>query len=1570
MLVATLVVVGLVLGPAGAQRRRERTRGRSQNDESQQQQTVPRKLFDESESKGQNGFERTNFFPEFDWSDPSFTDMSAGAMPEWGFKKARGVTVPPNKAVENIDYKESSAPEQVDTRKVVRNKVPAVREFVKDRADRRSDIGTRRRVRPGRFPKTDDRKLINDRVRTVNRFRQKETDREDQLDDVEEFKIPSNVDIVNPVSLSINPVKILEKKEKLFGGAKVIKEDHPGSLSFGIFGGGNIGGEESSPRQKFTEVNPDRNQVTTYRPSNYLPANFKVTTYRPKNFQPIGQKFKSEPEYVDLRPENNWNENGWRRNSFERESNNRNENRRPIPPVKENTEFYSKTFKPSQNPLRSFVEKSPIRPQRWKPQTKRPSYNDERRLGSPFFTLDREEVDPDYVSRESEQEDLYTNEDEFDIKEEITRPKSIPAYTKYEPPIKKQTIFLPTLMPPEEDVQKQQFQPTLKSTLEPTIEEYANDKILNIDFLSERDEPIENVFIPTQMSTTEKAESISNYPTSYTSSRDAERRSDIKFNKKKIQEEIEASTPNPLNKIKYPSGGINSRNDERFKDQKFNVVNSKNRDETEEIEEIIESPTTPKFEVNRAFMEGRQRSTASTARPNSYDNPEDNFWNILEDNNHEFNPDDFSTSEPEIENLNIPLENLSDENAYSKTHMRTQKIRPSFDYVDEDEKESDSVSFQTLPPIENLSDPMENLSEENSYSKTHIRKQKTRPRNPSLTLKEKEIENDIIIDEKNEKIEGTKLEGMMENKGNNYGKTLLNVLKTRDGGKIDYMHLKMADITKEIPLSKLKIILNKNGFSPSDIFNKVPKALEVVGKAMKSKSYLDEPEVQVEKEPVEDIYKGLDIKVKEWEKEPEEDIYKGLDIKVKEWKPSESFDFSFGDEKEEETKFVEENLYEDDVVEKTSSIKKEIKIPWPKRPKTSFRNRYASEENENEGNYKNSFVPQKKKEVKEKEEDNYIPRDLPRRTSWANRNKDLKAEEDDDNEDNERKVSLTFPKRKTWGSRPKYGEEEETIEEPKEDREEYPRRISWANRGKENENEYEEKKKDIRKDAPRRSWNNRKKEEKVEDNDVSTSEADIDAEIEAEASTMSFKSLVKKISPMSLSEVLAKVGFSLPDVMRGNKEAIKQVLKFHRKATGPTTKKPVDKKGTEDPYEGLNIKINEWKPDTTLTETTTPKAESTTTTEKTTTARSRGKSSINIFRNSNLFKNLRASTTVKSTTVPDPSTTSSSFRFGERTSKKNLDKPTPTNIKNMKSRQKTKKYLPTPDTISERNDEFLDETTQEEATDTADTETTVAEVESTTTPYASLNMTLANLNMTADDVKERKDLTVPGLDQIFIGLTKKESEPDSEIIYGAKPAFPKDKPEKKRKARPKTYKNTDFGGAGGGGVRFRWDSPSSFGGGGGGLVTNRRTTRKPTTTKIPITYFSLDGEADDESITNEILNGDYNGVVDYDYYQGYEYYNEPAYEVPSGVKSALIASSVVGGLAVSIFLCIFMLCLWKQMKSKLRMGGEFEDHNKAGFLSSLFFKKTKVSKKEAKGYFNKVPPINEQHYSTTSSEEY
>ena len=75
-------------------------------------------------------------------------------------------------------------------------------------------------------------------------------------------------------------------------------------------------------------------------------------------------------------------------------------------------------------------------------------------------------------------------------------------------------------------------------------------------------------------------------------------------------------------------------------------------------------------------MEGRHRSS-STLSPKYYENPEDNFWNILEDNDHEFNPKEISTSVPEFEDLSGPVENLSEENAYSKTHIRKQKIKPN-----------------------------------------------------------------------------------------------------------------------------------------------------------------------------------------------------------------------------------------------------------------------------------------------------------------------------------------------------------------------------------------------------------------------------------------------------------------------------------------------------------------------------------------------------------------------------------------------------------------------------------------------------------------------------------------------------------------------------------------------------------------------------------------------------------------------------------------------------------------------------------------------------------------------------
>ena len=82
-------------------------------------------------------------------------------------------------------------------------------------------------------------------------------------------------------------------------------------------------------------------------------------------------------------------------------------------------------------------------------------------------------------------------------------------------------------------------------------------------------------------------------------------------------------------------------------------------------------------------------------------------------------------------------------------------------------------------------------------------------------------------------------------------------------------------------------------------------------------------------------------------------------------------------------------------------------------------------------------------------------------------------------------------------------EDKETEEDKREDS---PRRIDWKSERK-SDNE----------DIPRR------KDRKSEKSKAKKSAADIDAEIDAEAAKMDLKGLMKKISPMSLSEVLQEV---------------------------------------------------------------------------------------------------------------------------------------------------------------------------------------------------------------------------------------------------------------------------------------------------------------------------------------------------------------------------------------------------------------------------------------------------------------
>jgi len=953
-------------------------------------------------------------------------------------------------------------------------------------------------------------------------------------------------------------------------------------------------------------------------------------------------------------------------------------------------------------------------------------------------------------------------------------------FKEEKPPVKKPSIFLPTLSSIE-------VEPSSPSILS-----------FNPEFINEEEETIENVFIPTMMSTSTTENDDVRFSTS--AARDAERRADQAYNQKKqqVNEEEKEET------LSTVTGASDADNLRKWKKQLFIKQQPEGDSDAAQSEEL----TTPKFVIDREFMQDRRRPTKVTTTfrpPVSEERKEYSSYSYV----------------PTMK----PLDNLQEGNAYAKTHLRNQKIKV--------ESGEDVEQFQ-----------------------------RAKPSAVELSLSPEE------------KLEGTKL--ISEN-GNNFGKTFFQSLKTRDGGKVDYLHLTMTDITKVIPITKLRSLLKKQGYTPSDIFNKNAAALEIAGKAMKTKNYF-EPQLPSEPSPSTTSTPRTEHKEPEAE---EDDPYAGLNIDIVQWED------------------IKDNIKED-ISASDNGFKSRadngIKMPWPKRPK---------------------IKPEISNGIK-----------MP----WPQRGNNEK-----ENVDSNEGRRITKPEKPSWQQKDRLSEERISS------RKDSPRKINVASRKE--KNSYVD----------------------VE-NDVIPAYKNLDEEIEKEASSMDFKSLVKKISPMSLSEVLSNVGFSLQDIMRGNKKAIKEVLKYHKKSLNPEAYKPkaasdpmtVPAAENEEDFDEF-VRTDPDVSDTTV-ENSPPALSSTTTstTTTTTTTQDNALPAIELFKNckacNRFFKTLRSSTT---------STTAQPLRFGERTSK-----DTPTNIKQLKKRQR-QPILPDP--ISKRLD--LDGEEEEDQ----------PTGENTTTPFTSLNFTLANLNMSENEVLEKKGLKVPGLDQLFGSLAKPEEKAD--IIYGEKKSgeekessLRSDRTEpSKRKETPKVYKNTDPFFNNGGGVRIRWNNANSYGGnsggggglysggGGGRLITNRKTTTR-TTTRVPITYFGLEDELE-SSNPNDFLNGDYNGV-NYEYdYESYDYYG-PTHEVPSGVKSALIASSVVGGLAVSIFLCIFMLCLWKQMKSKLRMAGEYEDRSQ-GFLSSVFFKKSKKDiKKETAGYFNKVSPIGEQHYSTTSSEEY
>lgn len=1112
-----------------------------------------------------------------------------------------------------------------------------------------------------------------------------------------------------------------------------------------------------------------------------------------------------------------------------------------------------------------------IRPQRWKPQTVRPI------IGSPFFQLEVEDQQDEKENVLEERMDsvrpLKTPRWEVDTNEKLP-PPNLELDTVDEPERRKDTVTTP------------QFSPSVAMedlSTRPSIKTSSKAPSIFLPTLNPFDNYQKPPFEPTQISVLE-------YESSTSSGLRLDLRTTLSTTPPTTKALFSPSTTMALFSPSTKKPFISSTSRTPFPISSTHDVYSSSTSRalfpSSTTSALSSSPTTRALfhpsTTQDLFSSPTMRALFTTAKPseiwttsyisrakNSERNADRAFHAAkMEEEKEEIIEKTYKVKiEEKDENEEKEIDVLINRELFAKGRNRVSTKapfvrKPAFNL---EEKDIEEIDTYTSIPMESDSEIITNVSPENAYSKTHIGRLKTKPR---MTAVPPVVSNDMIqdVNDENHIKDNIELGKGLQEDNDNYAKSHIRLLKSKNNGNKDYSKMTFKTIRAVIPVPKLKRLLTRNGYEISDIFNKNVKALEIVDKAMRSKSYLDE-------QTMEDI--------------------------ITDEKP----------------------VSKDEYVRKEESVSedKSIRIPWPQ----------------------------------------------------VKKNKQMTQEK---------------------------------VEETK--REDSPRRIDWK-KEKTNTKVFTTKNHSAKDSSVQRA----------------KTVVDIDAEIEAEAATMDVKSLMKKISPMSLSEVLQEVGFTLPDVMRGSKEAIKKVLRYHRQITQTEpikeqeeilesmeeeeveTKKAESTEDKDDPYEGLSLEFKPWSP--TLMEDKEDKEdeeekkevkvgeEDATKQNFITKKKKSGVSSLNLFKNFRKFnKKTVKSTTTTTTTTPSSST----FRFGARTTERGMDKdkflPTQRSIptqrssttqRSMKNRKRITGILsnfrfgPSGDkNESKENDKTEDKKeVKEKEEDTKNeevTESTDDDSFPTTAPYdASLNITLTNLNMTANDVIEKKNLTVPGIDTIFRGITKDKAE----VIYGEKRDLKKKETESGRGRPKKKYIQTPLGGGGSHGHRQGYGGGgSTWGGGGGRLITNRKTS---TTTRTPMTYFGGLGDTvggdtaglwsyDDASELDREIE---TSIVDYEeeYYYYEEYGYEP-HEVPAGVKSALIASSVVGGLAVSIFLCIFMFCLWKQMKSKLRMSIEYDEGHQRGFLDGVCLKKPKAgTKKDNSGYFNKTPPI-EQHYSTTSSEEY
>ena len=754
-----LLAAGCLLAVVGQQRRRERR----PVERLLVAGTSTRPLFAAREEE--QPLVGKGFMPDFGWSGPEWNEGS-----EWGFRESKRVVTERAEALfEGREYVDPPVAEAREYVEPVRRGRPRWRiegDAVGQKAQRRSDIGRRRR--PNKASRAQEE--VYRRQDGEGNYRLKNQPEEDTYRPrksgwgrsrvrQEEFAPPSRVEVVRPVGLSRTSVKVTEEQEEYS------ESQHPGSISLGFFG--DIGGRRQTTK-------PPRSLIqTSERLPDFVPDD--LTGLRTKQLRELKEQLESGQGKGFQRAKNiGGSVPGWS----------------PRKPG-ERTQFQpTKEFQP-----RPLLEKTKIRPQRWRPQTERSL------IGSPFFQLeyDDDEDEVKAVKQATESGDWsLTPEHSWSLDQDTERDPDSEGFTPSSADLtsSKELAALPDPVPDTSSKSSSFFLPTLNpfeeytaAAFRPTEPSVATDDSPNT--------PADSASSPRPSATKldlfkSKWDSTSRTPAT---------RMDTQESKWESRGRPVATTQRP--DLWTSSYVARARDSERNADRAFHAKKEEKEQDMEGEDEEMQKNT----EKSDKDIDGKGETREG---------------------------------EEEEREIVIDREFLEGRRRVSTPSPFLRGPRPGTSRI-EDEAESRRSEEQEIFKDEDdeLIGELTNLSEENAYSKTHIRKQKTVPRKstpPPIVVTEDNTE----LNDENRIQDNLDLPRGVQDNNDRYAKSHIRLMKPKESANRDYSKLTFKDIRAKIPVPKLKKLLSKHGFSVSDIFSKNVKALEIVDRAMRSKSYLKE----------------------------------------------------------------------------------------------------------------------------------------------------------------------------------------------------------------------------------------------------------------------------------------------------------------------------------------------------------------------------------------------------------------------------------------------------------------------------------------------------------------------------------------------------------------------------------------------------------------------------------------------------------------------------------------------------------------------------------------------------------